>query len=84
MAQGAAAPGKGKDMIRTVTGSTTDQPVQDATFRGALAALLVGIVGVLDERLNLTPEETQLAMTAATFLAFFLGGLFDRFVKSRL
>lgn len=72
--------------IRTVSGSTTDHPIQDGAFRASLLAVVLGLVNVAINRLNLelTEDETAIAMTIAAWIALVLAGAWDKWVKPRL
>lgn len=62
-----------------------ETPVQDATARGLIAAALIGVLTFLQVEYNLFSEEGSAALVpVAVFVAFFLGGLYDRFVRPRL
>jgi hypothetical protein len=67
------------------TGSTGINPVQDSGARGIIAAALGGILTFAQIEWELFSADGLAALIPVTlFLAFILGGLYDKFLKPHL
>lgn len=67
-----------------LTGSTGNA-VQDGTVRGMIAGAMTGILALANNKLDwLTDADVVVLAPVVVFAAFFLAGLWDKFVAPRL
>ena len=67
------------------TGSTATNAIADGTTRGIIAGALAGILAFLQVEFDLLSAEGVAALAPVIiFAAFFLAGLWDRFVAPKL
>jgi hypothetical protein len=72
-------------MIRTVTGSDGNNPVFDGAARGIIFGALTAILVFADNKLDwLTEEDVSVLTPIIVAIAFFLGGLWDRYVAPKI
>jgi hypothetical protein len=71
--------------IARVTGSTGGNAIQDSGARAVIAAALGGILTFIQIEFDLLSADGVAALVPVTlFMAFILGGLYDKFLKPRL
>ena len=71
--------------LARITGSTGLNPLTDSAARGLIAAALAGILAfVQSEWAPISDQGVNDLAPVILFVAFILGGLFDKFLKGRL
>jgi len=75
----------GNSLIVTATGSGGKAPLVEGTTRGIIVAAISGGLAFLQIEFNVISAEGAVALAPVVIgISFVLGGLWDKFVKSRI